>query len=78
MATSASRLAVLAVALAGGAALAGDDGLPDEEFLEYLGIWQESDEEWLIFGDPAAPRVDTGPDRERPEKEESVETKDEA
>lgn len=76
MAMSASRLAILVAALAGGAALAQDDGLPDEEFLEYLGLWQESDEEWLIFGDPAEPRVDAGAERARPE-EESVETEDE-
>ena len=76
MAMSASRLAVLAAVLAGGPALGQDDGLPNEEFLEYLGFWQESDEEWLIFGDPVEPRADAGTDRERP-VEESVETEDE-
>ncbi len=25
---------------------------PDMEFLEYLGSWQESDEDWLLFNDP--------------------------
>ncbi len=29
--------------------LAADNELPDGEFLEYLGSWEESDEEWLIF-----------------------------
>lgn len=24
-----------------------DDSLPDEAFLEYLGSWEESDEDWL-------------------------------
>ena len=76
MATLASRLAILAAALVGGVALAQDDGAPDDEFLEYLGFWQESDEEWLIFGDPIQPRADAGPGRERPE-EESAETEDE-
>ena len=29
--------------------LAADDELPKIEFLEYLGLWEESDEDWLIF-----------------------------
>ena len=32
-----------------GVVLAADNELPDGEFLEYLGSWEESDEEWLIF-----------------------------
>ncbi len=61
---SASRhtlgIAMLCSLVAGGAnALADDDEeLPDIEFLEYLGSWQESDEDWLLFnelnGEPAA------------------------
>ncbi len=35
----------------GGAALADDEELPDLEFLEYLGSWEASDEEWLLFED---------------------------
>lgn len=30
-------------------AAAADEELPDLEFLEYLGSWEESDEEWLLF-----------------------------
>ena len=30
---------------------AGDDDLPDVEFLEYLGSWEESDEDWLLVRD---------------------------
>ena len=26
-----------------------DDEQPDVEFLEYLGSWEESDEDWLLF-----------------------------
>ena len=29
--------------------LAADDELPKIEFVEYLGLWEESDEDWLIF-----------------------------
>lgn len=44
------RLALVAgLAGFGGAAAAADDELPDIEFLEYLGSWEESDEEWLLF-----------------------------
>ena len=30
---------------------AAEDGLPDLELLEYLGSWEESDEDWLLFND---------------------------
>lgn len=46
-----SRLALL-VAMAGLAAKAGaQEDEPDLSFLEYLGSWQESDEEWLIVAE---------------------------
>lgn len=32
-----------------GLVLAADNELPEAEFLEYLGSWEESDEECLIF-----------------------------
>ena len=44
------RLALVAgIAGFGGVAGATEDELPDLEFLEYLGSWEESDEEWLLF-----------------------------
>jgi len=55
---------------------AGDD-LPDEDFLEYLGLWEDSDEDWLIFNEPPtaenAERTDPAP-----VGEESTETEDES
>ena len=36
---------------AGGVTQADEEALPDPEFLEYLGSWEESDETWLIFSD---------------------------
>jgi hypothetical protein len=55
MATSAERPGyVLSVAVlwgllgCGGVAMA-DDEQPDMELLEYLGSWEESDEDWLLF-----------------------------
>jgi len=32
-----------------GLVLAADNELPEPEFLEYLGFWEESDEVWLEF-----------------------------
>ncbi len=34
--------------------LAADEELPDMEFLEYLGMWEETDEEWLALEEPVA------------------------
>ena len=33
---------------AAGTVLAAEAEEPDMEFVEYLGLWEESDEEWLI------------------------------
>ncbi|MGI9202874.1 MAG: hypothetical protein ACR2Q3_02620 [Woeseiaceae bacterium] len=33
----------------GGAALADETEVPDLEFLEYLGSWDDSDEDWVLF-----------------------------
>lgn len=44
----------------------GED-LPDLDFLEYLGSWQGSDEEWLIVSeweDEPVPRADGRPEAE--------------
>ncbi len=50
---------------------------PEMEFLEYLGMWETSDEEWLLLED------DTVADNEKrsdpvPVGEESTETEDES
>ena len=37
--------------------LAADDIQPDLELLEYLGSWEESDEDWLLFSDETDPKV---------------------
>ncbi len=34
-----------------GAAFADDPEVPDLAFLEYLGSWEESDEDWILFSD---------------------------
>jgi len=37
--------------------LAADELQPDLELLEYLGSWEESDEDWLLFNDDTDPKV---------------------
>jgi hypothetical protein len=58
-----------------------DDEQPDMEFLEYLGSWQESDEDWLLFdGQENEPVAADGNKRSGPELEgkESTESEDES
>jgi hypothetical protein len=75
---SASKRILAGVLLLGcGLVLAADDELPDVEFLEYLGTWEESDEEWLMFDEPITADVDKRSDPV-PEGEESTETEDES
>jgi hypothetical protein len=74
---SVSRTALAGVLLLGcGLAVLADDELPDEEFLDYLGFWEESDEEWLMFEEPAAADAEERSDPV-PQGEESTETEDE-
>ena len=34
--------------------LAADEETPEMDFIEYLGMWEESDEVWLVFEDENA------------------------
>jgi hypothetical protein len=59
--------------------LAADDELPEPEFLEYLGSWEESDEVWLVFdklGELVVAESDERSDP-APQGKESTETDDE-
>ncbi|MBT8088589.1 MAG: hypothetical protein KJO01_00105 [Gammaproteobacteria bacterium] len=60
----------------GGLVCADEKDMPDMEFLEYLGMWEESDEDWLILDEAM-----TAGNNERsdpvPKGEESMETEDE-
>jgi len=63
-----------------GVVLAADNELPDGEFLEYLGSWEESDKEWLIF-DQVGERVAADSDEKvdpAPQGEGSAEKDDES
>ncbi len=58
-------------------AYAADDEVPDMEFLEYLGLWEESDEIWMLMDErmvaDSERRIDPAP-----QGEESVEKDDES
>jgi hypothetical protein len=44
------KLAVILCVLAGsGVVLADEEPAPDLEFLEYLGSWEDSDEDWVLL-----------------------------
>lgn len=71
-----SALTVLLLLL-GGVVVAGDDEVPDAEFLEYLGSWDESDEDWLVMTEPVAADFEERSDPV-PQGEESTEKNDES
>ena len=59
-----------------GTVFAAEEDAPDAELLEYLGLWEESDEEWLLLDE-----IVTADNEKRsdpvPEGEESLENDDE-
>jgi len=56
---------------------AENEELPDLEFLEYLGLWEEADVEWLLL-DEEEPAEDDERSDPVPDGEESTETDDES
>ncbi|MDH3746834.1 MAG: hypothetical protein OER97_01400 [Gammaproteobacteria bacterium] len=62
------------------AAFAADDEVPELEFLEYLGMWEESDEEWLVFDEQVEQTAVESDERidPVPEGKESMEKDDES
>lgn len=66
-----------ALVLSCGLLLAEELEQPDSEFLEYLGLWEESDEDWLIFDEAVVAETDERSDP-APKGEESAETEDES
>jgi hypothetical protein len=75
------KVAVLWGLLGCSAIVAADDEvMPDIEFLEYLGSWEESDEDWVLLAVEAAEQVASDEKRTDPvlKEKESVETDDES
>ena len=61
-------------------ATADDEEMPEIDFLEYLGSWEESDEDWLILRDVEAIRGEVTIEERNdpvPPGEESAENDDE-
>lgn len=63
-----------------GVVAADDELMPDIEFLEYLGSWEESDEDWVVLAAEAIEQVASEDERTDPasKEKESVETDDES
>jgi hypothetical protein len=59
------------------AAIAEEELPPDAEFLEYLGMWEETDEDWLLLDEIALVENMERSDPV-PEGEESTETENES
>ncbi len=66
-----------ALVLSGGLLLAEELEQPDTEFLEYLALWEGSDEDWLIFEETVVAETEERSDPV-PQGEESTETEDES
>jgi hypothetical protein len=63
-----------------GVLLAADTDLPDVEFIEYLGLWEESDADWLLFSEEVREQVVADDTRTEPapEGKDSAESNDES
>jgi len=79
-----SEFALKVVVLCGllacnGGVAADDEVMPDMEFLEYLGSWEESDEDWVALAAAALEQVAAEDRRDDPDakEEEAVETDNE-
>lgn len=77
MSVSVRSAGLCVLMILGSAVVTADDELPDMELLEYLGMWEESDDEWLLFNDPATAEVEkrSGP---APDGRASPERQDES
>jgi hypothetical protein len=72
-----SRICIGALLLASSLTAGADEEVPDMEFLEYLGIWEGSDEDWTMFARPMPTRAETDKRRDpAPAGEESTEMND--
>lgn len=74
---SAERLALLACGLCLGVPAFTAEPEPDPEFIEYLGMWDATDEDWQLFDEVQAAEIEQRRDPE-PVGEESAETRDES
>jgi len=63
----------------GSLAVLADEEAPEIEFLEYLGMWDGSDEDWVMFsGSAKAENLEQERSEPAPESEDSTEKSDES
>ncbi len=62
---------------ANGLLLAEEEETPDADFLEYLGMWEETDEDWLLLNETVVAENEERNDPV-PQGEESTENEDES
>ncbi|MDX1561849.1 MAG: hypothetical protein R3305_02940 [Gammaproteobacteria bacterium] len=69
----------LAAVGASGPVAAQDDDLPELSFLEYLGSWQDGDDEWLLMAEIEEIADTSDPDaiEEAPKQDDEAERSDE-
>lgn len=59
--------------------VAADEEQPEIEFIEYLGLWEGSDEDWTMFSEPMEARNENDERSDpAPKGKESTETDDES
>jgi len=77
MRMSASRSLAAMALVAGGLVWADEVDVPEMDFIEYLGMWEESDEEWLIIDSQQLAKESDERIDPVPQGEESTESSDE-
>jgi hypothetical protein len=70
-----SRLMLLAAVAGFAGAVVAQDDEPELSFLEYLGSWQEGDDEWLIVADLEEELEDKDEASEKDEETDETEEK---
>ena len=78
MTMSARQVVLGSLLIACSLLVAADEELPEIEFIEYLGLWEESDEDWTMFSEPMEAKNENE-ERSDPASDgkESTETDDE-
>jgi len=68
----------MCVSLAVVSAETEDEDIPEMDFLEYLGMWEETDEDWELLNELAVAENDDERSDPVPEGKESTEKEDES
>jgi hypothetical protein len=77
MSADALRISLVLLGFMAAPAVVAEEPAPDAEFLEYLGSWEGTDEDWLLFEGAARDAASGTDEEQRDSQEESPEPKDE-